>query len=58
MRKKTQTTNKNQTKFQKTNIGFTFLTDANGKIVFVDLTNNQRVRPEPDTFLKVIDALK
>lgn len=33
------------------------ITDANGKIVFADLTDNYRVRPEPDTFLKVIDGL-
>ena len=33
------------------------ITDAKGKIVFADLTDNYRVRPEPETFLKVIDAL-
>lgn len=33
------------------------ITDANGKIVFADLTDNYRVRPEPETFLKVIDTL-
>lgn len=33
------------------------ITDTNGKIVFADLTDNYRVRPEPETFLKVIDAL-
>ncbi len=33
------------------------ITDANGKIVFADLTDNYRVRPEPETFLKVIDGL-
>jgi len=33
------------------------ITDANGKIVFADLTDNYRVRPEPETFLKVIDSL-
>jgi len=33
------------------------ITDANGKIVFADLTDNYRLRPEPETFLKVIDAL-
>jgi peroxiredoxin len=33
------------------------ITDDNGKIVFADLTDNYRVRPEPDTFLKVIDVL-
>jgi peroxiredoxin len=34
------------------------ITDDNGKIVFADLTDNYRVRPEPKTFLKVIDELK
>jgi len=34
------------------------ITDAQGKIVFADLTDNYRVRPEPETFLKVIDKLK
>ncbi|MBE9491017.1 MAG: redoxin domain-containing protein [Bacteroidetes bacterium] len=34
------------------------ITDANGKIVFADLTDNYRVRPEPETFLKIIDALR
>ncbi len=33
------------------------ITDAQGKIVFADLTDNYRVRPEPETFLKVIDSL-
>ena len=33
------------------------ITDINGKIVFADLTNNYRVRPEPETFLKVIDTI-
>ena len=33
------------------------ITDGYGKIVFADLTDNYRVRPEPETFLKVIDAL-
>jgi len=33
------------------------ITDANGKIVFADLTDNYRLRPEPETFLKVIDSL-
>ncbi len=33
------------------------ITDTNGKIIFADLTDNYRVRPEPETFLKVIDAL-
>jgi peroxiredoxin len=34
------------------------ITDAEGKIVFADLTDNYRVRPEPETFLKVIDNLR
>lgn len=33
------------------------ITDANGKIVFADLTDNYRVRPEPATFLKVLDEI-
>lgn len=31
------------------------LTDASGKVIFADLTDNYRVRPEPSTFLKVLD---
>ncbi len=31
------------------------ITNANGKIIFVDLTDNYQVRPEPETFLRVID---
>ncbi len=31
------------------------LTDAKGKILFADLTDNYRVRPEPETFLKLFD---
>lgn len=31
------------------------ITDANGKIIFTDLTDNYRVRPEPETFLKILD---
>ncbi len=34
------------------------ITDTQGKIIFVDLTDNYRVRPEPDTFLKILDAHK
>lgn len=30
------------------------ITDADGKILFADLTDNYRVRPEPATFLKVL----
>jgi len=33
------------------------ITDASGKIIFADLTDNYRVRPEPETFLKVIDSI-
>ena len=31
------------------------ITDATGKILFADLTDNYRVRPEPDIFLKILD---
>ncbi len=31
------------------------ITDANGKIIFADLTDNYRVRPEPATFLEILD---
>ncbi len=34
------------------------ITDKNGEIAFADLTDNYRVRPEPTTFLRVIDAMK
>jgi len=30
------------------------ITDAEGKIIFADLTDNYRVRPEPETFFKVL----
>jgi len=30
--------------------------DATGTIIFTDLTDNYRVRPEPETFFKVLDA--
>ncbi len=33
------------------------ITDKKGKIVFADLTDNYRVRPEPETFLNIIDTL-
>jgi len=33
------------------------ITDAKAKIVFADLTDNYRVRPEPEAFLKIIDEL-
>ena len=32
------------------------ITDKDGKILFADLTDNYRVRPEPETFLKVLDG--
>lgn len=31
------------------------ITDKNNKIIFADLTDNYRVRPEPETFIRVID---
>ncbi|MCC1484113.1 peroxiredoxin family protein [Winogradskyella immobilis] len=30
------------------------ITDASGKIIFADLTDNYRIRPEPETFLSVL----
>jgi len=33
------------------------ITDKNGKILFADLTDNYRVRPELSTFLKVLDGV-
>ena len=33
------------------------ITDKRGRIVFADLTDNYRVRPEPETFLEVIDSM-
>ena len=30
------------------------ITDKRGKIIFADLTDNYRVRPEPEVFLKII----
>ncbi len=32
------------------------ITDKKGEIIFADLTNNYRVRPEPETFLKILDT--
>ena len=32
------------------------LTDDTGKVIFADLTDNYRVRPEPQTFLDILDA--
>jgi peroxiredoxin len=31
------------------------LTDSDGEIIFADLTDNYRVRPEPSTFLRILD---
>jgi hypothetical protein len=31
------------------------VTDAGGRILFADQTDNYRVRPEPSTFLAVLD---
>ena len=33
------------------------ITDAGGKLIFADLTDNYRVRPEPETFLKILDGV-
>ena len=32
------------------------ITDEKGKIIFADLTDNYRVRPEPDTFIEVLKS--
>jgi len=32
------------------------ITDKTGKILFVDLTDNYRVRPEPEVFLQILDG--
>ena len=32
------------------------MTDAEGKIIFLDQTDNYRVRPEPETFLQILDG--
>ncbi len=34
------------------------VTDAEGRILFSDQTDNYRVRPEPQTFLRVLDAAR
>ena len=34
------------------------ITDKNGKILFADLTDNYRVRPEPSTFLQILDKAR
>jgi len=33
------------------------ITDKKGRIVFADLTDNYRIRPEPETFLAIIDGM-
>ena len=33
------------------------ITDKKGEIVFADLTDNYRVRPEPSTFFSIIDTI-
>jgi peroxiredoxin len=33
-----------------------FITDAGGKILYADLTENYRIRPEPAEFLRVLDG--
>jgi peroxiredoxin len=32
------------------------ITDVDGKIIFADLTDNYRVRPEPETFFRILDS--
>ena len=32
------------------------ITDDEGKIIFADLTDNYRVRPEPETFMRVLSG--
>ncbi len=34
------------------------ITDHKGTIVFADLTENYRIRPEPENFLNIIDSIK
>ncbi|MBI5503760.1 MAG: AhpC/TSA family protein [Deltaproteobacteria bacterium] len=34
------------------------ITDAEGRILFSDQTDNYRVRPEPQTFLRILDAAR
>lgn len=33
------------------------MTDENGVLIYADLTDNYRVRPEPETFLNILDGL-
>ena len=39
-----------------TNLPTVIMTDSSGQIIFADLTDNYRVRPEPATFLKLLDS--
>ena len=32
------------------------ITDKNNEVIYLDMTDNYRVRPEPETFLKVLDG--
>ncbi|MDZ4297787.1 MAG: peroxiredoxin family protein [Moraxellaceae bacterium] len=32
-----------------------FITDANGRLIYSDLTSNYRLRPEPEDFMKALD---
>ena len=34
------------------------ITDKEGKIVYTDFTNNYRIRPDPEDFLKVLEQIK
>jgi len=34
------------------------ITDVGGEIIYADLTDNYRVRPEPQEFLKILDQMK
>jgi hypothetical protein len=33
-----------------------FISDAKGTVIYADLTSNYRIRPEPEDFLRVLDA--
>lgn len=33
-----------------------FISDAQGVVIYADLTSNYRIRPEPESFLRVLDA--
>ena len=32
------------------------ITDKNNQIIYLDMTDNYRIRPEPSTFLKILDG--